>query len=52
MCMICWKLWQNRNDIIWNQRSVEPFELVQSAELVFNQWRNAQDKSLTIILGL
>lgn len=41
----------NRNDIVWNQISVEPLELVQSAEIVLNQWRNAQDKSFDNYLG-
>lgn len=29
--MVCWMLWKNRNSLMWNQRSSEPFEVVESA---------------------
>lgn len=41
----------HRNDILWNQRNVEPFKLVQSSELILNQWRSAQDKLFDNYLG-
>lgn len=51
ICMLCWYLWKNRNDIVWNQRSLEPLDIVRAAEISLNQWRCAQDKSFDNYLG-
>lgn len=40
--MICWQLWKNRNDIVWNQHDIDSLELVNSAYSVLNQWRFVQ----------
>lgn len=49
--MICWSLWKNRNNIVWNQKSSEVTEVVNSAILVLNQWQSAQDRSFDHSLG-
>ncbi|KAL8149999.1 hypothetical protein AgCh_006858 [Apium graveolens] len=49
--MICWMLWKSRNDLVWNQHSMEVFEVVESATTVLNQWRSVQDKSFDNFLG-
>lgn len=49
--MICWMLWKSRNDLMWNQHSLEVLEVVESAKTVLNQWRSVQDKSLDNFLG-
>lgn len=43
--MISWGIWRNRNDIVWNQKGDEFDRVVESAQLIFNQWYSAQDKS-------
>lgn len=32
--MVCWSLWKNRNNIVWDQKSLEATEVVNSAILV------------------
>lgn len=49
--MICWMLWKNRNDLMWNQRSVQAQEVVESETSVLDQWKSVQDKSFDIYLG-
>lgn len=49
--MICWMVWKNRNDLVWNQHSLEAKEVVESARTVLNQWRQVQDKSFDDFLG-
>lgn len=43
--MLCWIWWKSHNEIVWNQRSLEATEVVESAKSVLNQWRNVHDKS-------
>ncbi|XP_074359589.1 uncharacterized protein LOC141699273 [Apium graveolens] len=43
--MVCWSMWHNRNEIVWNQRGGEGSEVCRSAKALLNQWQNAQDKS-------
>lgn len=50
--MICWMLWKNRNELIWNQRSLDPSVTVESAFSVLNQWRNVQDRTFDRFFGL
>ena len=49
--MVCWSLWKNRNNIVWNQKSLEATEVVNSAILVLNQWQSAQDRSFDNLFG-
>ncbi|XP_074363041.1 uncharacterized protein LOC141703396 [Apium graveolens] len=49
--MIMWSLWKNRNNIVWNQKSMEASEVISSANICLNQWKNAQDKSFDNFLG-
>lgn len=44
-------LWKNRNELIWQQRSREPTDLVQSAFSVLNQWKSVQDRTFDRFLG-
>lgn len=37
--MICWTLWKNRNDLVWNQHSLRLKEVVELAKSVLNQWK-------------
>ncbi|XP_074362809.1 uncharacterized protein LOC141718821 [Apium graveolens] len=49
--MVCWSMWHNRNEIVWNQRGGEGSEVCRSAKALLNQWQNAQDKSFDNFLG-
>ncbi|XP_074342149.1 uncharacterized protein LOC141679584 [Apium graveolens] len=49
--MVCWSLWKNRNNIVWNEKSLEATEVVNSSILVFNQWKSAQDRSFDNSFG-
>lgn len=42
--MICWMLWKNRNDLVWNQKCLDASEVVFSALSNLNQWQFVQDK--------
>ncbi|XP_074356412.1 uncharacterized protein LOC141696125 [Apium graveolens] len=49
--MLCWGIWKNRNEIVWQQRGSEFSEVCKSAKLFLNQWKNAQDKSFNHFIG-
>lgn len=51
MVLICWSLWKNINEIVWNQRSTKSGDLVESDELYLNQWKSAQGRSFDNFLG-
>ena len=34
--MVCWMLWKNCNDLVWNQHSIDTLEVVHSAFSVLN----------------
>ena len=51
MVMVCWMLWKNRNEVVWNQHSLEPKEVVESALSVLNQWKCVQDRTFDHFLG-
>lgn len=42
---VCWMVWKSRNDLVWNQRSMDANEVVESAFVVLNHWESAQDTS-------
>lgn len=42
LSMVCWSLWKNQNNIVWNQKSSE---VENSAILVHSQWQSAYDGS-------
>ncbi|XP_074323404.1 uncharacterized protein LOC141660325 [Apium graveolens] len=50
-CMVCWLLWKNRNDLIWNQRSMEVSEVVNSAYQFLNYWKSVQDRTFDRSMG-
>lgn len=49
--VLCWMIWKNRNDLVWNQRSIGVTEVVESAKSILDQWKSVQDKSFDIFLG-
>ncbi|XP_062089022.1 uncharacterized protein LOC133795584 [Humulus lupulus] len=49
--MLCWALWKSRNELIWNQKGAEAFEIVTLARITLEQWKNAQDRSFDLSLG-
>lgn len=49
--MICWEIWRNINEVVWNQKGEESDKVVDSAKLIFNQWFNVQDVSFDNSLG-
>lgn len=49
--MVCWYLWNNRNNIVWNQKSSETTIVVHSAILSLIQWESAQDMSFNNYVG-
>ncbi|XP_074342142.1 uncharacterized protein LOC141679575 [Apium graveolens] len=50
--MICWITWKCRNDLIWNQKCLEPHEAANSARVALSQWKEAQDKLFDRSWGL
>lgn len=51
MTMICWIVWKNRNDLVWNQHSLEANEVVESSFYVLNQWKSVKDKTFDRFMG-
>lgn len=49
--MICWSIWNNRNEIVWNQKGMEFTEVVELAFLGLQQCQTAQDRSFDNFLG-
>ncbi|XP_074378086.1 uncharacterized protein LOC141719606 [Apium graveolens] len=49
--MVCWMVWRSRNELIWNQRTIDPNEVVLSAHSILDQWSNVQDRSYDQFLG-
>lgn len=49
--MLCWAIWKSRNDLIWNQRGLDVSEVVSLARIMFEQWKNAQDKTFDLSLS-
>ncbi|XP_074349748.1 uncharacterized protein LOC141689374 [Apium graveolens] len=43
--MVCWMLWKHRNELVWNQRSLEISKILESACSILNQWNSVQDKT-------
>ncbi|XP_074327790.1 uncharacterized protein LOC141665702 [Apium graveolens] len=50
--MLCWTIWNCRNNLIWNQKSTEVQEAVYSARMVLSQWKEAQDRFFDKSWGL
>ncbi|XP_074378344.1 uncharacterized protein LOC141719879 [Apium graveolens] len=49
--MVCWMLWKNRNDLVWNQHSLDSAGVIESIMSVLNQWRSVQDKTFDHFMG-
>ncbi|XP_062088335.1 uncharacterized protein LOC133794908 [Humulus lupulus] len=49
--MICWSLWNARNDIVWQQRTSSVEYIVKSARIYLDQWLKAQDNNFFLSLG-
>lgn len=43
--MVCWMLCKSRSELIWNQRSLESSQVVESAYSILSQWRSVQDRT-------
>ncbi|XP_060965674.1 uncharacterized protein LOC133034579 [Cannabis sativa] len=44
--MICWAIWNARNDLLWNQKSSAAATIVLSARSNLNQWKCAQQRRM------
>lgn len=44
--VICWALWENRNNMLWHQQIRDPNTLVSHALLFLDSWRKAQTNVL------
>ncbi|XP_060965704.1 uncharacterized protein LOC133034606 [Cannabis sativa] len=42
--MVGWKIWAARNDVLWNSKTCSTMEVVRSARVVIDQWKNAQSQ--------
>uniref|UniRef100_A0A803NVE6 RNase H type-1 domain-containing protein n=1 Tax=Cannabis sativa TaxID=3483 RepID=A0A803NVE6_CANSA len=42
--MVGWKIWAVRNDVLWKNKSCSVMEVVRSARVVLDQWKNAQSQ--------
>lgn len=49
--MVCWMIWKNINDLVWNQHSMAPSEVVNSALSSLNQWKLVQDRTFDRFMG-
>ncbi|XP_063945892.1 uncharacterized protein LOC135151390 [Daucus carota subsp. sativus] len=47
---LCWAIWRNRNDIVWNQRFSSVNKTVAAAKQYLTQWSIAQNRSSTTLL--
>ncbi|XP_074347377.1 uncharacterized protein LOC141686227 [Apium graveolens] len=47
---ICWALWRNRNDLVWNQRHASVNKTVAAAKQLLSQWSLAQNRSTSALL--
>uniref|UniRef100_A0A803PFI6 Reverse transcriptase zinc-binding domain-containing protein n=1 Tax=Cannabis sativa TaxID=3483 RepID=A0A803PFI6_CANSA len=43
--MLCWSIWNNRNNSVWNSKQSSVEEVVSIASLNFVSWNNAQNQS-------
>ncbi|XP_060974207.1 uncharacterized protein LOC133039350 [Cannabis sativa] len=49
--MICWSLWNARNDIICQENFCTVSKVVESAKVYLDQWLKAQEKTNVLSLG-
>lgn len=49
--MLCWALLRNRNELIWNQKSLETHAVISLDRGTLLQWQSAQNKSFDSSLG-
>ncbi|XP_074341789.1 uncharacterized protein LOC141679182 [Apium graveolens] len=47
---LCWTIWRNRNDIVWNQRFSSVNRIVAAAKQYLTQWSIAQNRSTNTLL--
>lgn len=38
---ICWKIWNARNNALWNQKSTQPHDIVDKAMAFLHSWNEA-----------
>ncbi|XP_024038311.1 uncharacterized protein LOC112097351 [Citrus clementina] len=47
--MVCWRIWLNRNDKVWNEHSSRAQNLVNAAGRYLFQWQEARKRIFTIV---
>ncbi|XP_060959373.1 uncharacterized protein LOC133030597 [Cannabis sativa] len=50
VAMVGWKIWAVRNDLVWNEKTCSAIEVVRSARVVLDQWKNAQSQKMGALL--
>lgn len=51
LAMMCWMVWKGRNELVWNQKSLEVIDVVQYALSVRDHWKSAWDKTFDPLLS-
>lgn len=42
--MLCWRIWINRNDRVWNNKASSAYQVLNSAGQLLYQWQVAKKK--------
>ncbi|XP_060973872.1 uncharacterized protein LOC133039089 [Cannabis sativa] len=48
LAMICWAIWEARNDLVWNKKVTRVGDIVASVNRYLDQWRHAQNSTLEV----
>ena len=49
IAMICWALWSNRNNLIWNELKLTPIQFVENACFILQQWKDAHSSNGDVV---
>ena len=49
--MLCWSIWINCNNVVWNGYSKSPAEIVRISKLKLQEWTNANERNLEVAGG-
>lgn len=44
MIMLCWSIWNARNDNLWNNHPTGPRAIMENARLLLERWREVQNR--------
>ena len=47
--MICWALWSNRNNLIWNKLKLTPIQIMENARFIIQQWKDTHSSDGDVI---